>query len=834
MRESIDQLLEQGRYFMPHGHCYLWIPSLLWLHVGSDLLIGFAYLGISLLLWRLVRKLRLPFSPVFLAFGLFIGLCGGTHFMEVWTTWNPDYLASGLLKAATAAASVATAIGLLYVKPQVEEVVHAARLSEERRVRLESTHAELEALYRRVTELDELKSRFFANVSHELRTPLALILGPLEQMADDPALPPEQRRRLASMKLPAQSLLKQINDLLDIARLEAGRATLHYSRFDLVPWLRRTTGVFEDLARQRGLRLSLDTPEQAPVEADPEKLERVLVNLLGNALKFTPSGGAVAVSLRLAGEEEVVLEVADTGPGVPPALREVVFERFRQADDSATRRHGGTGLGLAITRDFVTLHQGSVAVEAAPGGGALLRVRLPRHAPAGTPVDDSGSWQPGGRGAEAEQALQGVLAELAPPESGEAAVTAAPADPDAATVLVVEDHPAMRAFVAATLAPVFRVHTAADGSEGLAKAQALRPDLVVSDLMMPGMSGDRLLEALRARPALDTTPVLLLTARTDESLRARLLQDGAQDYLVKPFAPAELLARARNLVTFKRTGDLLRRSLDSASNDLETLGRELARRQQQLQTALDTTAVAREQAERASQVKTTFLGMISHELRTPLSTIHLNLQLLLRDRQHPLPEPLLPRVERLRNAARQMGTLVESLLEYTRLDSGRLQLQPQTVDLGQLARDTVEEFRPQAAGQSPGLALQAPEGSAVAHTDPRLLKVVLSNLLANALKFTREGRIAVHVRADARQALLEVEDSGIGIAAEDLDRIFLPFESLEPLHRKTVPGVGLGLSLVQHIVHALGGDIHVRSQPGVGSVFSVVLPAQATQAVDAA
>lgn len=834
MRESIQGLLEQSRFFMPHGHCYLWIPSLLWLHVASDLLIGLAYIGISLLLWALVRRLRLPFSPVFLAFGLFIGLCGGTHFMEVWTTWHPDYLASGLLKAATAAASVATAIGLLYVKPQVEEVVHAARLSEERRVKLESTHAELQALYRRVTELDELKSRFFANVSHELRTPLALILGPLEQLAADPALPPAQRERIVALKLPAQSLLKQVNDLLDVARLEAGRVTQHYSRIDLVPWLRRGVAVFEDLARQRGLRLSSSTPEQATAEVDVEKLERVLVNLLANAMKFTPAGGAVSITLRLEGEDDLVLEVADTGPGVPETLREAVFERFRQADDSATRRHGGTGLGLAIVKDFVALHHGSVGVEQAPGGGALFRVRLPRHAPAGSAVAEGAPVQPG---VESEQSLQGVLAELVPPPSGEAAATAEPVDPDAPTVLVVEDHPAMRAFVAATLAAAFRVHTASDGADGLAQAKALRPDLVVSDLMMPGLGGDQLLAALRALPELDTTPVLLLTARSDEALRARLLQDGAQDYLAKPFAPAELLARARNLAAFKRTGDLLRRSLDSASTDLEMLGRELARRQQQLQTALDSTAVAREQAERASQVKTTFLGLISHELRTPLSTIHLNLQLMQRDRQHPLPEALHPRLDRLRNASRQMATLIEGLLEYTRLDSGRLQLQPQTVDLAQLARETVEEFRAQAASQAPALALRAPESSAIAHTDPRLLKVVLSNLLANALKFTREGHIAVHVRADAGQALLEVEDSGVGIAPEDLERIFLPFEALEPLHRKTVPGIGLGLSLVQHIVRALGGDIRVRSTPGVGSVFSVLLPVQAAvvaQGVDAA
>jgi signal transduction histidine kinase len=153
------------------------------MHVVSDALIGTAYLGISLILYLLVRSIRLPFSPVFVAFGLFIGLCGITHFMGIWTVWYPDYFLDGLIKAATAAASVATAIGLLYVRPQVMQTVEAARLSEERQVQLEAAHAELEGLYRKVTELDELKTQFFANVSHELRTPLALIVGPVSTMS---------------------------------------------------------------------------------------------------------------------------------------------------------------------------------------------------------------------------------------------------------------------------------------------------------------------------------------------------------------------------------------------------------------------------------------------------------------------------------------------------------------------------------------------------------------------------------------------------------------------------------------------------------------------------
>ena len=159
----LNDLLEKSNAFIPHGHCYLWIPGLLWLHVISDALIGAAYLGISLILYLFVRKIRLPFSPVFIAFGLFIALCGLTHFMAIWTVWNPDYLVDGMIKAATAAASAATAVGLFFIRPQVEEVVNTARLSEERRIRLEDAHVELENLYTQIKEVDELKTQFFAN-----------------------------------------------------------------------------------------------------------------------------------------------------------------------------------------------------------------------------------------------------------------------------------------------------------------------------------------------------------------------------------------------------------------------------------------------------------------------------------------------------------------------------------------------------------------------------------------------------------------------------------------------------------------------------------------------
>lgn len=802
--------------FMPHGQCYLWIPSLLWLHFWSDLLIGTAYVGISILLYVLVRKIRLPFSPVFIAFGLFIGLCGGTHFMEVWTIWNPDYWLSGAVKAATAVASVATAIGLVYVKPQIEEVVHAARLSEERRVRLESTNAELAGLYEKLKRLDKQKTDFFANVSHELRTPLALILGPAQQLLADETLGTEHKRQAEGINRAAKLLLKQVNDLLDVAKLEAGGMRQRYAELDLVPWVRALAAQFQLRAEQRGLGFEVETPVALTAQVDPDMIERAVINLLSNAFKFTPAGGQVRLELS-EDEQHFRLSVADTGPGVPTAEREAVFERFTQVDGSATRQHGGTGLGLAIVKDFVELHGGTVGLDDAPRGGALFTLRVPRLAPSGSAVETRAE-----RGAASRAALEGAIEELAV-TAGAAPVPARPGAPERPQVLVVEDNADMRHFVREVLSPRYEVLEAADGQAGLDEARALRPDLIVTDMMMPGMSGEELVQALRDDRTFDAVPILLLTAKADDELRVRVLREGAQDFLAKPFLPDELSARASNLIAAKRAGDALRRQLTSASTDLEALAEEVALRNRQLQTALDVADVAREQAERASEVKGCFLGLVSHELRTPLTALQLNLQLLGRTR--PLPEGAETKLARLLDATRRMADLVEGLLEYTRLESGRMVVRYQSLELAELVGTTVAEYQALPSAKPVDVVFEPPARALdELECDPRLLRVLLCNLISNALKFTEQGQVTVRLAQREESRVIEVQDTGVGIPLEDQARMFLPFEQLEPVQRKSTPGVGLGLALVKEIADALCGRVELESRPGQGSTFRVILP----------
>ncbi|HZH44107.1 MAG TPA: ATP-binding protein [Lysobacter sp.] len=810
MPNWLSDALEKSAYFMPHGHCILWIPWLLWMHVVSDVLIGLAYVGIALVLWTLVKRTRIAFSPVFVAFALFIGLCGGTHFLEVWTVWNPDYITAGALKAATAAASVATAIGLVHVRPQVIEVVHSARLSEQRRIQLESANAELAVLLERVRELDELKSQFFANVSHELRTPLALILGATEQLAQGQNLDAAQQRQLDTVGANARMLLRHVNDLLDLSRLEAGEMSVQAVDIDCASLVRRVASQFEVAAQQRTIALAVEVPAALPARLDAAKLEHILVNLLSNALKFTPRDGRVRVTLA-AHDDALRLEVGDSGPGVPEAHRATVFERFRQLDGGSTRLHGGTGLGLAIVREFAELQGGTVTVADAPEGGALFTVTLPRGdaSPAATPAPTSA----------VPVALEGALAELTAHVRDPAPAQALPSVPGRPQVLVVEDNADMRAFVAETLAARYNVITAVDGQQALEQARALPPDLIVTDVMMPGMSGDQLVAAVRADGAFAHVPILLLTARADDELRVRLLAGGAQDYLTKPFQPRELLVRAGNLLAQKRAIDALRGELAVVSNDLGALVQQMVIRSRQLRTALDVAEVARDHAEGASLVKSHFLGLISHELRTPLATLDTTLQMLTRT---DAPPPAPAQLQRMLRVTREMGALVDGLLEYVQLESGRMQARPEPVDLSRLVAEVIDdqrEFAPK------GVAVRAEQAdSVVVHSDPRLLRVVVANLVGNALKFTPAGTVSTRVGSDGERVHVEVRDTGIGIAERDQQRIFEPFEQLEPLARKSIPGVGLGLALVKRIVETLGGTIGVSSELGAGTVFRVELP----------
>jgi len=654
--------------------------------------------------------------------------------------------------------------------------------------RLRAANEQLEALYERTKELEELRTRFFANVSHELRTPLTLILGPAEKL--QAAAEPGQRQDLEVIVRNARTLLRHVNDLLDLAKLDAGQMQLEYAQSDVAGLVRVTTALFDGLARDKGMTFTVEAPEALPAELDPERFQRVLLNLLSNAFKFTPDGGRVRCTLRAEGER-TLLEVADSGPGIAPAHRALIFERFRQVDGSATRRFAGTGLGLAIARDFVDLHGGNITITTAPETGALFTVSLPRRAPPGRPV----------RAAQAADtaATEQVVDELSP-RAAPAAVAGA-AD-QRSLVLVVEDQPDLNRFICDCLAAEHRIASAADGKEGLEKAQALCPDLVITDVMMPVMSGEELVAALRAQPGLCGVPILLLTARNDEPLKLKMLRLGARDYLTKPFSVEELRVRAANLVALKRGEEQLRR-----------LAGELAARNASLERLASRLWAANAELD-------AFSYSVSHDLRAPLRHIDGFAQALVEEELERLSPEGVRHLELVRASSQRMSRLIDDLLGLSRLT--RAEIRHEVVDLSALCAEIVADLR----GADPGRQVEVLiEPGLRALGDARLIRIALDNLLGNAWKFTaRRPRARIEVGRDrgAGQDSFYVRDDGAGFDMAYADQLFGAFQRLHPSGE--FEGTGVGLATVRRVISRHGGRVWASGAVDRGATFSFTLP----------
>jgi len=341
---------------------------------------------------------------------------------------------------------------------------------------------------------------------------------------------------------------------------------------------------------------------------------------------------------------------------------------------------------------------------------------------------------------------------------------------------------------------------------------------------MPRMSGDEFVQALRSKPSQRDIPVLVLTARDDAELRVRMLTEGVQDWLTKPFTVPELVARARNLISARRARAVLREELTTREFDLGELALQLTERKRQLESLLETLTQALDQAELASRFKTSLLRLVSHELRTPLGALQLQLERLSGSHHGPLSEPQQQLVVRMRRSLSRLTDTIQSLLEYARIESGRLELCVEEFDLRDLAQSVVDDFSPQAEAKGIRLELHAPGPSASFESDSRLLRLVLVNLIANALKFTEQGEIKLFLNVLADRCEMRVTDTGPGIAVELRAAIFEPFFQGESLPRRNSSGTGLGLSLVREMLNALGGSIELESEVGKGSTFRLSVP----------
>jgi PAS domain S-box-containing protein len=439
---------------------------------------------------------------------------------------------------------------LYLVAGQVANAIARARALEEERARAEVLAA-----------FDAAKTTFFANVSHEFRTPLTLLLAPLEETLGQAGntLAPADRERLTLAHGNAVRLLKLVNMLLEFSRIEAGRVQAVREPTDLAAFTADLAGMFRSPVEGAGMRLVVDCPPlRRPALVDRDMWEKVVLNLLSNAFKFTHEG-EIVVALRQLGQQ-AELSVRDTGVGIPAEELPRLFERFHKVRGVRGRALEGSGIGLALVSELVQLHGGSIRAESMPGRGSTFVVSVPLG-PAPSPADQDAARSapapaPSAAGpyvAEAARWLPDPVRTDAPPAPGlpdkEASGSACQGqggEQSAAVrslVLVADDNADMRLYLGRLLGRSYEVKEVADGAAALAVARERPPDLVLADVMMPGLDGFGLLRELRAEPRTRTVPVVLLSARAGEESRVEGLATGADDYLVKPFSARELLAR---------------------------------------------------------------------------------------------------------------------------------------------------------------------------------------------------------------------------------------------------------------------------------------------------
>jgi signal transduction histidine kinase len=646
---------------------------------------------------------------------------------------------------------------------------------------LNAANDKLRAANERLSELDQAKTVFFSNISHEFRTPLTLMLGPVEDcLADREApLPAPARERLELVHHNTLRLLKLVNRLLDFSRIEAGRMTATFARTDVAAFTTELASMFQSAATKAGLTLEIDCPPLSePVLVDRDMWEKIVLNLLSNAFKFT-FAGHIAVKLEERGPE-LVLRVTDTGTGIPADQLALVFERFHRVEGARGRTHEGTGIGLALVQELVRLHGGAISVESTVGVGSTFTVSIPRAAPqqggaakAAEPVEPS----------HERRAIFAVEARGWIPTPDVA--TSAPEG--AARILFADDNAELRAYVSGLLAPHYAVEVVVNGRQALARARESRPDLVLSDVMMPELDGFGLLRELRADASTREIPVILLSARAGEEAAIEGLDASADDYLAKPFSARELLARVRTHVELARGRREWTRELERANAELGRTNKELE----------------------------AFSYSVSHDLRAPLRAIDGFSKMLLDRLGAQLDEEGRHYLDRVRAGTTRMGALIDDLLELSRITRATLRDEP--VDLSAMARAIVEELRRREPARAvtveiaPGLTVRG---------DRRLLNVALENLLGNAWKFTGK-RADAHLWFGREGDAFFVRDDGAGFDMAYADKLFAPFQRL---HRASeFEGTGIGLATVQRVVARHGGRIWAQGAEGEGATFSFTI-----------
>ncbi len=642
---------------------------------------------------------------------------------------------------------------------------------------------DLENANRRLREVDRLKSEFFANVSHELRTPLTLILAPTSSLLEETpgALTGDQRVLIEEVRRNAARLLILINDLLLLARLDSGQVQPTTSSVDLSLLVRTTAESMRPHAESLGLTIGIDVVEGATWHGDPRHIDRMLLNLISNACKFSESGKNISVSL-MVGDDDFLLSVKDEGIGISTADVARLFARFVQVDSGPNRRFEGTGIGLAITKELAEMYGGRVQVDSKLGEGSTFRVSLPRYEPSG---DLEGWGEPTG-----SVDITGIAFE--PVEtSDEQEAPANLSQGELPSVVVVEDNADLRAYLRQELGRWYRVIAMGDSLESLEHIRTAGADLVISDVMMPVMDGLQLTQRLKSGANTGEIPILLLSAREDLETKVRGFEVGADDYVSKPFQIAELRARI----------------------NLHLRLRDQTRQLKEAQAAMM-------RQEKMALLGTVVAG-VAHETNNPLHFLQGNLRVLTERLRRLVPEAASGEIKEIiadmEESLNRIVVVTRQLLTFGRQESSA---ETSEVSITEVVELVLKMAKAKAA---PHVHLMHDlAGTEKVRAGPQELFQILLNLVQNAAQALDNRPGEVRVRAVESDGVVEirVEDDGVGIPQENLRHVFEPFFSTKPAGT----GTGLGLAIVRQLVEGQKGHISLESEVGHGTTVCVRLP----------
>ncbi|MEE3330714.1 MAG: ATP-binding protein [Myxococcota bacterium] len=748
------------------------------------------------------------------------------------------------------------------------ECIASSALLDRLRFQDHERRAEITRARDQLAVLDQAKTRFAANVHHELRTPLTLMLAPLEgiRAGDYGAVDPTVERTIRTMHVNGQRLLKLINNLLDLAKLESEQFEIHRAPLQLAALIENVVEGAVPMAERKELALRTEGLEALPgICADADALEKILVNLLGNALKFTDAGGVITVGTRPA-EGGLDVYVRDTGIGLEPAQLGRVFDRFAQVDSSATRQHEGTGIGLSLTQELVGLHGGRVWADSEGiGHGATMYFFLPfgeSDAEEEEPVlttGDGTALQMGrslaaveaelgleelersraadGRYVELDRSAQRWEERQGEVDAGDVSLGDADSRPQ---ILVTDDNPDMRDLISFILGREFRVSTARDGREALDLLQSFEPDLIVSDIMMPEMSGTELCEAVKGDERLRDIPVMLVSSKAESEMKIEGLELGADDYVTKPFHPRELLVRARSHASLRRA----RRDLGERNDELERTLLELQIAEAQLVKSERLAAVGELAAGIAHEVNNpvnyslnavrAMTGAVGElrEIAVDAASLDWGNAAKLKEQGDALRQKIeTAGAEELAATIGELSAIASDGLDRTHrlvLDlrdfaaPGRAD-RSQRVDVRDGVRSTAQLVKHDLEPLGLKVELELSDDLSLVEGDSSALNQVFLNLIRNAADAMEglTGSIVVGVFEGDGEVHIEVRDTGQGVAPDVMERLFEPFFTTKEAGRSS----GLGLSMCRKIADAHGGYLKVESKVDIGSCFTLSLPA---------